>query len=168
MMERCNVESLNMLVGAALFTLLFVVVAKEVKESSTILLTSAKCGNNVIAKSATTNQTSSLKTHENKTKQKKDLKDPRVIKSLKKRHRRWCDKENKGITHFGVHPSKLNIESIVFDVFHLCSAVVRKLLHWFCGLLNKHDHDDLQSTSTFLSQFGNHPTTQVSFKPISH
>ena len=61
MMARCNMESLNMLAGAALFTLFFVVVAKEVKGSLTMKPTSAKCGNNVIAKFATTNQKSSLK-----------------------------------------------------------------------------------------------------------
>ena len=61
MMARCSVELLNTLAGAALFTLFFVVVAKEVKESSTILPTSAKCGNNVIAKSTATILKPSLK-----------------------------------------------------------------------------------------------------------
>ena len=55
MMARCSVELLNTLAGAALFTLFFVVVVKEAKESSTISPTSAKCGNKLIAKIATTN-----------------------------------------------------------------------------------------------------------------
>ena len=43
-------------------------------------------------------------------------------------HRDWVDKENVGITHFGLHPTKMKLENIRFDTFHLISAVTKKLM----------------------------------------
>ena len=43
-----------------------------------------------------------------------------------KQHRDWVDKENYGISHFGLHPDLLRCDNIAFDVFHLCCAVIRK------------------------------------------
>eukprot|EP00957_Ditylum_brightwellii_P119655 9129507-Ditylum_brightwellii.AAC.1 len=45
-----------------------------------------------------------------------------------KMHMDWADMRNYGISHFGVHPTLLLPSSIHFDVFHLRSAMTRKLL----------------------------------------
>ena len=43
-------------------------------------------------------------------------------------HRNWADKNNYGITHFGVHPNELRRDNLRFDVFHLRCAQTRKLM----------------------------------------
>ena len=40
----------------------------------------------------------------------------------------WCDRENKGITHFEFSPQLLPRSSIRFDVFHLRCAVTRRMM----------------------------------------
>ena len=46
----------------------------------------------------------------------------------KESHRKWCDEENLGITHFGIDPRKFPLSTIRFDVFHLFMAITRKVM----------------------------------------
>ena len=46
----------------------------------------------------------------------------------KKKHREWCDINNVGITHFGLHPDEFRRDDIRFDIFHLRCAITRKLM----------------------------------------
>ena len=66
----------------------------------------------------------------------------------RKSHRKWCDVSNFGITHFGVHPSDLNRGNIRFDVFHMRSAICRKLL-------NKLRHFMRKQTFELQNEFDN-------------
>ena len=59
-----------------------------------------------------------------------------VSSYTKAMHRDWCDKYNFGITHYGLAHDKLLVENILYDVFHMRSAVTRKLLHYFRNLLD--------------------------------
>ena len=43
-------------------------------------------------------------------------------------HMDFVDKENEGISHFGLHPNILPRDSIAFDVFHLRCAITRRLM----------------------------------------
>ena len=43
----------------------------------------------------------------------------------KKSHLDWCDKHNKGATHFGVHPDLLPRSKIRFGTFHLKCSITR-------------------------------------------
>jgi len=52
------------------------------------------------------------------------------------KHRDYCNQYNSGVTHFGISPMKLRIELIHYDIFHLRSAITRKLLHYFRNLIN--------------------------------
>ena len=63
-----------------------------------------------------------------------------------KTHRDWCDKSNLGITHFGMSPDKFNIESVYFDIFHLRSAMTRKLLQHFRNLIEPFEFDTCEPT----------------------
>ena len=63
-------------------------------------------------------------------------------------HRKWCDRHNSGVTSYGIHTSKLSIEDILMDVFHLRSGVSRKLLHYF-----QHQLDILAVDYTPLQPF---------------
>eukprot|EP00957_Ditylum_brightwellii_P044693 3388756-Ditylum_brightwellii.AAC.1 len=45
-----------------------------------------------------------------------------------KMHMNWADMCKYGISHFGMHPTLLLPSNICFDVFHLRSAMTRKLL----------------------------------------
>ena len=45
-----------------------------------------------------------------------------------KQHMDWVDKENFGISHFGLSPDLLRCDNIRFDVFHLRCAVTRRLM----------------------------------------
>lgn len=58
-------------------------------------------------------------------------------------HRDWCDENNYGVTHFGIHPGKFSIESVRFDVFHLRSAITRKLLHYLRQTMDQYDDSTL-------------------------
>ena len=47
---------------------------------------------------------------------------------VKKDHMDWIDKENIGISHFGLHPNLLPRHLIRFDVFHLRCAITRRIM----------------------------------------
>ena len=52
-----------------------------------------------------------------------------------KHHYDWIDKQNSGVSHFGVHPNLLPLEGLMFDTFHLTSAVTRKLMNFIWNFL---------------------------------
>ena len=43
-------------------------------------------------------------------------------------HKAWVDETNDGVSHFGIHPDHLRIDNIRFDVFHLRSAITKRLM----------------------------------------
>jgi hypothetical protein len=47
----------------------------------------------------------------------------------KEKHRDWSDSENWGVTHFGVSPDDLSLDSIRFDCFHLSCSILRKVMN---------------------------------------
>ena len=73
----------------------------------------------------------------NKSKNKYDQESFLNVAYSRKTHRKWCDIDNFGITHFGVHPTDLSREHIRFDVFHMRSAITRKLLNRFRSFMRK-------------------------------
>ena len=44
------------------------------------------------------------------------------------KYRSWCDSDNFGVTHYGIHPSTLKIEEIRMDVFHCKCAIIRRMM----------------------------------------
>jgi len=44
-------------------------------------------------------------------------------------HRDWADEENWGVTHFGITPNALPLDSMRFDVFHMSCAILRKVMY---------------------------------------
>ena len=42
----------------------------------------------------------------------------------------WVDSDNFGISHVGIPPKKLPRDNIIFDIFHLRSAITRKLMNY--------------------------------------
>ena len=65
----------------------------------------------------------------------------------RKKHRKWCDVENNGITHFGIHPNDMCRSSIRFDVFHMRSAITRKLLNRLRSFMRKQTFEIQQGLS---------------------
>ena len=65
----------------------------------------------------------------------KSSRDPSYIKS---KHRDWCDKDNFGVTHYGISPSLLQIETIRMDVFHCKCAIIRRMMECTRRLVLKH------------------------------
>jgi hypothetical protein len=61
-------------------------------------------------------------------------------------HRDWCDLNNFGVTHFGIHPSLFPISTIRFDVFHLCCSVTKMIMGYIRGLI-------LKQSSTLKKEF---------------
>ena len=55
-----------------------------------------------------------------------------------KAHLDWIDKNNDGVSHFGLHPNLLPRDGIRFDVFHMRCAITRKLMNYLrCFLLEQ-------------------------------
>jgi hypothetical protein len=42
----------------------------------------------------------------------------------------WVDENNKGVSHFGLHPNLLPRDSIRFDTFHMKCAMTRKVMNY--------------------------------------
>ena len=70
-----------------------------------------------------------------------------------KNHRDWCDEHNKGITNYGVHPDMLPRDLIRFDIFHLRSAITKKLMEYLRSFINKQSHETIQEFSKVLLTF---------------
>ena len=43
-------------------------------------------------------------------------------------HMKWVDKHNLGISHFGIPPTCLRRGNIHFDIFHMRSAITKRLM----------------------------------------
>ena len=52
-------------------------------------------------------------------------------------HKDWYDESNCGVTHFGIHPSLLQISTIRFDAFHCSCAVIRNIMNYIRKLMLK-------------------------------
>ena len=73
-----------------------------------------------------------------------------------KNHSDWIDKENSGVSHFGVHPNLLPLEGLRFDTFHLKCAVTRKLMNFIRNFLLQQASDvSALFTRQILRQFYN-------------
>ena len=68
-------------------------------------------------------------------------------------HRDWCDENNSGVTHFGFHPMYLPRDNIRFDIFHLRSALTRKLMENLRKYIHKQSHETIQKFSVVLLKF---------------
>ena len=54
-----------------------------------------------------------------------------------KEHMDWIDKYNVGISHFGLHPSLLPRENILFDTLHCRMSVTRRLLTYTRSFMDR-------------------------------
>lgn len=51
------------------------------------------------------------------------------------RHKDWCDKENKGVTHFGMLPYGFNLNNLASDMFHGRSGITKMILRYIRKLV---------------------------------
>ena len=71
-------------------------------------------------------------------------------------HAKWCDKNNIGVTHFGIHPHQLNRNKIRMDTFHLKCAVTRNLMTELRKFMNNQSIELIDEfKSQVLSKFWN-------------
>ena len=56
--------------------------------------------------------------------------DPKLQKKEEEKHKKWIQWYNKGISHFGLHPSLLPLSAIRCDVFHMGCSVGRRLIDY--------------------------------------
>ena len=68
-----------------------------------------------------------------------------------KKHMDWVDQYNVGVSHLGVHPDKLRRANIRFDVFHLRSAITRRLLNYLRTFMLKQSCNTMKHFSDLLS-----------------
>ena len=69
-------------------------------------------------------------------------------------HRSWCDENNFGVTHYGIHPDLFNVETIKFDVFHCNCAIVRRIMNYTREtILNYSSHTIKAFTNDVLKKF---------------
>ena len=74
----------------------------------------------------------------NRSQRRWDLKTAQDPTYTVKKHMDWIDKNNEGLSHFGLHPSLLPRDGIRFDTFHLKCSVTQKLMtHLRLFLLNQ-------------------------------
>ena len=52
------------------------------------------------------------------------------------KHRDWADQENWGVTHFGLEPDVIPLDTIRFDTFHMTCAILRKVMGAVRELVN--------------------------------
>ena len=79
---------------------------------------------------------------------------PMSIEYTHAKHMDWVDSDNKGVSHFGLHPSKLRYGNIQFDVFHLCSAVTCRLMTYLCTFMLSQTFEVMNKfSSQVLSKF---------------
>ena len=71
-----------------------------------------------------------------------------------KKHCDWADSENWGVTHFGVKPDELPLDSIRFDCFHLPCAIMRKVMTAVRDSVNSMSTEFTDNVlATFFQQF---------------
>ena len=66
-------------------------------------------------------------------------------------HMDWADKNNNGVTHFGIHPNKLRRDGIRFDIFHLRSAITRLLLNYLRRFIRAQTCSTMEAFAEILS-----------------
>ena len=57
-----------------------------------------------------------------------------------KKHAKWADEENYGITHFGLDPRIFKYSLIRYDTFHMICQVTRRLMNYLRRLMNRQVH----------------------------
>ena len=55
-----------------------------------------------------------------------------------KKHQEWADKDNYGVTHFGINKNNIKILNIRFDILHLKLSITQKSIKFICKLLSKY------------------------------
>ena len=71
-------------------------------------------------------------------------------------HMNWVytDKSQKGVSHFGIHPSYLPCELLRLDVIHLRCAITCRLLSNLCNFLMMHSAElNMDFSTTILKTF---------------
>jgi hypothetical protein len=63
-------------------------------------------------------------------------------------HKNYCDVNNCGVTHFGIHPELLPLSSICFDMMHMKAAVIRRMMGYLRNFILKQSSSTIQSFST--------------------
>ena len=73
-----------------------------------------------------------------------------------KTHAAWVDENNKGVSHFGLHPNLLPRHDIRFDTFHMKCAVTRKLMTHLRNFILDQSNDVIELFQTkVLRKFWN-------------
>ena len=44
------------------------------------------------------------------------------------KHRKWCDTDNYGVTHFGIDNELMKLSDVRFDILHLKLQVIKKII----------------------------------------
>jgi hypothetical protein len=70
-----------------------------------------------------------------------------------KAHMQWVDRENWGISHFGIHPDKLRRDNIRFDIFHLRSSITRRLMTTLRKFLMMQSQEVMDEFTAVLNMF---------------
>ena len=70
----------------------------------------------------------------------------------------WIDINNKGISHFSLHPHLMMRDDIHFDIFHLRCAIPRRMMNYLRKFMMKTTTDLMKkSTDSFLTKnWSNH------------
>ena len=61
-------------------------------------------------------------------------------------HMKWVDKHNLGVSHFGIPPTYLRRDNIRFDIFHMRSAITKRLMTYLRRFI-------LSQTFEIISEF---------------
>ena len=73
----------------------------------------------------------------------------------KKDHMDWVDSKNKGVSHFGIHPSLLPRDGLRFDTFHLKCAITRRLMKFLRNFILNQSPSVIQRFNAVLKSFWN-------------
>ena len=66
-----------------------------------------------------------------------------------KDHRKWCDENNLGITHFGINPKGLPVSAFRYDVMHMNMAICRSTIKLIRDFV-------ISQTQPFIDTFNTH------------
>ena len=73
----------------------------------------------------------------------------------KKEHMDWVDVNNKGVSHFGIHPSLLPRDSLRFDTFHMKCAITRRLMTYLRSFMLNQEPTVVEEFQNVLRKFWN-------------
>ena len=72
------------------------------------------------------------------------------------KYRSWVDENNKGVSHYGIHPDLLPRHSIRFDTFHMKCSITRRLMSTVRGFMLNQSTDVIALFSqSVLKKFWN-------------